>query len=219
MAVKVIIFDFDGTIADTYEAIVDVTNSLAAEFDYQQVSQAELAQLKALSSREIIKRSKISIFKIPFLLKRVKEELGKKIETIEPFDRIETALSALKQQGYQLGIVTSNSEENVVAFLEKNGLDSLFTFIYSGTSLFGKHHVIRSLLKQRGVAAKEVVYVGDETRDIEAAKKSRVKVISVGWGFNAPSVLAQHQPDCLIQHPQELVQVVKNWNKPMQKAL
>lgn len=213
MTVKVIIFDFDGTIADTQNAIVEITNRLAEEFGYKPVDELELAQLQNLSSREIIKQSKISLFKIPFLLKRVKEELGKEIDRLEPVPGIISSLISLKEKGYRLGIITSNSKENVAVFLENNGLSSFFEFTYSGTSLFRKHKVIRDVLRQKKLMAKEVIYVGDETRDIKAARKSKIKVISVGWGFNCATVLAQYQPDFLIEKPRELVEIVGSWKK------
>ncbi|MGK7875867.1 MAG: HAD-IA family hydrolase [Xenococcaceae cyanobacterium] len=213
MAASVIVFDFDGTIADSHGAIVEITNRLSGEFGYKPVNKAEVSQLKNLSSREIVKQSEISIFQIPFLLRRVKAELGKEIGTLKPVSGIETYLFELKEQGYQLGIITSNIQENVLAFLENNNLQALFDFIYSGTTLFGKHKVIGEFIKQNNLTAEEVIYVGDETRDIEAAKKSKVKVIAVGWGFNSPSVLAEHKPDFFIDKPEEIIEVIGIWKK------
>lgn len=213
MTIKVIVFDFDGTIAGTQDAIVRIINRLSEEFGYKPASQEELAQIRNLSSREIVKQSGISIFKIPFLLRRVKLELGKEITGLEPVQGIEQALFELRNQGNRLGIVTSNVKENVIAFLENNNLQELFDFIYSGTTLFGKQKVIMQLLKQNHLVPEAVVYIGDETRDIDAAKKSQVKVIAVSWGFNSQSALAKHQPDFLIDDPKKLVEVVQSLSK------
>ena len=219
MCLKVIIFDFDGTIADTYNAIVEITNGLSLEFGYQPVEASELVQLKNMSSQEIIKQSKLSIFKIPFLLKRVKEDLTEKIGQLKPIFGIESSLLELMQQGYRLGIITSNSQENVVTFLNNNGLSSLFDFIYSGTTLFGKHRVIQKALKQHQITADSVLYVGDETRDIIAAQKSKIKMVAVSWGFNSALVLSQYHPDFLIEQPLELLKVVDSLAQPSQQAL
>jgi phosphoglycolate phosphatase len=219
MAAKVIIFDFDGTIADTHDALVKITNRLSGEFGYKPLDPDELEVLKTLSSREIVKRSQIAPIVIPFLLKRVRTELGKEIRELKPVLGIETALFRLKKQGYQLGIITSNHQDNVEAFLDKNHLQLLFDFVYSGASLFGKHKVLDRILKQYHLQPHEVIYVGDETRDINAAKKSRVKAIAVAWGFNSSSVLAQHQPNCLIHHPQELIEAVETCQTVRQQAL
>ena len=208
MTKKVIMFDFDGTIADTVDALVSITNRLAVEFGYKQTTQEELAQIQNLNSKEIIKQSGISIFKLPFLLRKVKAELNKEIQRVRPISGIKEALIELKNQGNRLGILTSNSSANVVTFLETNGLEDLFDFIYSGKTLFGKSKVINNLLKQENIDPKTAIYVGDETRDIEAARKSHIKAIAVSWGFNSAEVLAKQNPDFLIHQPNQLIEVI-----------
>ncbi|WP_250124230.1 HAD hydrolase-like protein [Chroococcidiopsis sp. CCMEE 29] len=210
MTIKVIIFDFDGTIADTLNAIVSITNRLAAQFGHKPISQEELVQIKNLSSRQIIKQSGISIFKFPLLVGKVKAELNSEIQTIKPFLGIKEALIEVKSEVDRVGMLSSNSKENIVAFLEMNGLQDLFDFIYTGATLFGKSKVIKELLKQEKFKPEESVYVGDETRDIEAARRSRTKAIAVSWGFNSKEVLAAQNPDFLVHQPSELVEVIKS---------
>ncbi len=209
MIQKVIIFDFDGTIADTVDALVNIANRLAVEFGYIQISPEELALLRNFSSREIIKYSGISLFKIPFLLKKVKGELKHKLQELKPIPGIDAALIELQNEGYRLGIITSNSKENVTGFLKNNELEQLFDFIYSGVTIFGKTTIINNVLKQKQLQTQAVIYVGDETRDIEASKKANIKVIAVTWGFNSPEALAKHNPEFLIKHPSELLEVIK----------
>jgi phosphoglycolate phosphatase len=210
MTQKVIIFDFDGTIADTLDALVSIANRLALEFGYVQITQQELSLLRNLTSREIIKYSGISVLKIPFLVKKVKSELKNKIHEFKPIPGIKEALIELKEHGYRLGIITSNSKDNVTEFLKNNDLASLFDFIYSGVTIFGKTTIINNVLKQKQIKPQQVIYVGDETRDIEASKKANIKVIAVAWGFNSPEVLAQQKPDFLIHNPSELLTVLSN---------
>lgn len=210
MTQKVIIFDFDGTIADTVDALVSIANRLALEFGYVQITQQELALLRNLTSREIIKYAGISVFKIPFLVKKVKAELKNKIHEFKPIPGIQEALIELKSQGYKLGIITSNSKDNVNEFLKINDLASLFDFIYSGVTIFGKRTIINNVLRQKQLKPNEVTYVGDETRDVEASKKANIQVIAVTWGFNSSEVLAKQKPDFLIHHPSELLKVLRN---------
>ncbi|WP_016950168.1 HAD-IA family hydrolase [Anabaena sp. PCC 7108] len=210
MTQKVIIFDFDGTIADTVDALVTLANRLALEFGYVQITPNELALLRNLTSREIIKYSGISLFKIPFLLKKVKSELKDKIKDFQPIPGIKEALIELKNQDFRLGIITSNSQENVTEFLNCHELGYLFEFIHSGVTIFGKTTIINNVLRQRQIKPQSVIYVGDETRDIEASKKANIKVIAVTWGFNSAEVLLQQKPDFLIDHPSKLLEVIKN---------
>lgn len=212
MTTKVIIFDFDGTIADTVDALVSIANSLAVEFGYGQITPEEFVILKNLTSREIFKYSGIPLFKIPFLLKKVKRELKNKITELKPIPGIPEALLELKENGLRLGIITSNSKGNVEEFLKINNLDNLFEFVYPGITIFGKTKIINNVLRQKQIKTQEVIYVGDETRDIEASKKANVKICSVTWGFNSEEALAKENPDFLIHHPQELVEIVKSGN-------
>jgi len=209
MTQKVIIFDFDGTIADTVDALVSIANGLAQKFGYIPITQEELTLLRNLNSREIIKYSGISILKIPFLVKKVKSELKSKIKELKPISGIKEALVVLNNKGYRLGIITSNSQDNVTDFLRVNDLDNLFDFVYSGVTIFGKTTIINNVLKQKQIKPQEVIYVGDETRDIEASKKANIKVIAVTWGFNSQEVLAKQNPDFLIHEPYELLEVIK----------
>jgi phosphoglycolate phosphatase-like HAD superfamily hydrolase len=208
MNVKVIIFDFDGTIADTLDAVVSITNRLAKEYGYKQTDPEQLAQIRNMSSREIVRKSGISLFKIPFLLRRIKLDLRNDIQQIKPILGIKVALTKLINQGNKLGILTSNSEENVTAFLKKHEMQDLFSFIYAEPTLFSKHKILKQFIKKNNLIPEEVIYVGDETRDIEAAKKIPIKVIAVSWGFNSEAALAKHHPDFLIHQPSELIEIM-----------
>lgn len=211
MSTKVILFDFDGTIADTYQAITTITNQLSTEFGYKALNQEELFLIKNLSSREIVKLSEISVFKLPFLIRRVRSELSKEIAQLDLIKGIDQVLLKLKQLGYVLGIVTSNNKENVDIFLTKNKLTHLFDYVYSDTAIFGKHRVINQVIREHRLAKSDVIYVGDETRDIRSARKSQIPVVSVTWGFNAREILNDNQPDYLIDHPVELLRAIALW--------
>jgi len=206
--VNVILFDFDGTIADTFETILAIGNRLAAEFGYEPADPSSVRQLRNLNTRQIIRQANVPVFKLPAILRRLQSELSIEILQSSPIAGMEAALKRLKQQGNQLGIVTSNSAENVALFLQKHNLDILFDFVCSGASLFGKSRIIRRLFKERAFVPEAVIYVGDETRDIEAARKLKVKVVAVSWGFNSGQILAAYNPDILVHQPQDLVDAI-----------
>ncbi|MBV9388860.1 MAG: HAD-IA family hydrolase [Chroococcidiopsidaceae cyanobacterium CP_BM_ER_R8_30] len=210
MAAKVIIFDFDGTIADTISTIVAITNSLAGKFGYRPITSDELVELKNLNSHQILQYSGISNFKLPFVVRKIKAELNREIQVLKPIRDMQATLTELKVQDRRLGIVTSNSKKNVTSFLRSNNLCDLFDFIHSNSTLFGKDKVIKRILNLEKLALSEVVYVGDETRDIEVAKKLNIKAIAVSWGFSSREVLAKYNPDFLIHHPSELIKAVRD---------
>ncbi len=210
MQKKILIFDFDGTLADTLAAIVDITNHLASEFGYPTSSTEKLAQIRQLGAWQVIQQSGVSVFKLPALVRKIQQELSKEIENAHLFPEMDQTLQQLKSSGHILGIVSSNSSENVNRFLEVNHLQKLFDFVVSSTTLFGKHRSLKRIIQQQGFRSENVIYVGDETRDIEAAKKIGIEVIAVGWGFNSVEILAQYQPNYLLHSPLEILRVVNH---------
>ena len=208
--IKVVIFDFDGTLADTFDIIVGITNRLSVEFGYKPARKDEIPDIQKLSPLQLINQSGISIFKLPFLLRRIRLEFQKEVQNVNLFVGIKEVLLELKHQGYKLGIITSNGRENVQFVLQKYDL-LLFEFMFSGITLFGKHRVLKKYLKSENISPEEVVYVGDETRDINGAKKAKTKVIAVSWGFNSRESLSEYQPDALIEKPQELIAAINNF--------
>lgn len=212
MAIQLIIFDFDGTIADTYQAVVNITNGLSGEFGYKPIDSEAMILLKDLSSREIVKQSQISLYKLPFLARRIRTELGKQIATLKPISGIPEILIELKSQGYQMGIITSNAKQNVMAFLNQQNLSHLFDFIDSDKTIFGKHRIIKKYSDKYRVDRANIVYVGDETRDIRSARKSRVSAIAVDWGFNSAQILSQYEPDFLASTPTEILDAIEKLN-------
>lgn len=206
--IKTIIFDFDGTIADTFSTNIDILKKLAVELGYGDLlKKYDIEDIKNRNFREFLKELKISKIKLFFIIKRFKEEFDKEIDSIKPVKNIKAPLLKLIKNGYRVGILTSNSEDNVTKFLRNNKLE-LFDFVYSGSSIFGKSKIMGDLLKGQDLKSEEVIYVADETRDIEAAKKAKVKIIAVTWGFNSKKILKNQNPDFLVDRPEGLLRII-----------
>jgi phosphoglycolate phosphatase len=127
---------------------------------------------------------------------------------VRVFDGLPGVLRELLNQGVRLGILSSNSRENILACLRGNGLEDVFTFVMGYPRLFGKAKAMRRLLRSEGVPAEQFLYVGDEVRDVEAAQKAGVDVAAVTWGFQTPEVLSSLEPTYLIHHPTDLLGLV-----------
>jgi phosphoglycolate phosphatase len=205
---RTVIFDFDGTIADSLEVGLRVVNALANDFGLPLVTRDTINRWHDLSSKEILKEIKLPFFRLPLMIRRFKRELNREIPSMKPFEGMDKALHDLKAQGCRLGIVSSNSEENIRAFLAAQGMSHLFDFVVSCPRLMGKDKALKKLMKQHQIHPETVLYVGDETRDVDAAKRSNVRSAAVAWGFNSVKVLAQHRPDFVLTEPGQLSQVV-----------
>lgn len=204
--IKMIIFDFDGTIADTFLHTMKITNILSDEFNFKKVHYDEIDFLKGKSLQEIIKHLNVPVLKIPNIVAKARNELQKDIESIEPIDGLKQTLPLIKQAKVQMGILTTNSKDNVEKFLSINQME-IFDFIHSTSRVLGKNHGLRKLMQNHKLRTHELLYVGDETRDIEAAKKEGIKVIAVTWGYNSHAVLQKFSPDFIAHTPEELFNI------------
>jgi phosphoglycolate phosphatase-like HAD superfamily hydrolase len=203
-----VIFDFDGTLADSMSVALEVCNAIAPEYGLRTLSDEEVGELRRLSSRESLRRLGVPLHLVPVLVRRVRNELSARIPSIELFAGMAECLEHLHGGGAELGVVTSNSKANVRRCLEHNGVSSLFEFVHTSTDLFGKHRALRRLLRRRALSAERVVYVGDQVRDIEAARKCRLRVIAVCWGFQSRSTLRKREPDLLAGTPADIEEYV-----------
>lgn len=206
--VRTVIFDFDGTIADTLESVVRIVNNNAEHFGYKRVTKEDIPYLQGKKPREILSYLGISIFKLPLWIKRIHSEMNKEISGLKPTVNILPILSEMHASGnFYLGILTSNTQENVSLFLSNNNMD-LFDFITTGKSVFGKSHLINKIIKQNCLDKNEIFYVCDEVRDIEAAKKSGIKSIAVTWGYNSENALQKENPYHIAYSPDDLKEIL-----------
>jgi HAD superfamily hydrolase (TIGR01549 family) len=203
-----IIFDFDGTIADSLEIFIAAGNRLSKDFGYQPISLAQVSDLRALSLREMMQQARIAPWKLPFFLRRFRQALSPMIKDLQLVKGMREVLLELQQQNYRLGIVTSNSRRNVEAFLHLQGLHHLFEFIYAGQVLSGKTRALKNLARRNRAQPQQLIFIGDETSDIRAAKQAGLANISVSWGFNHRDVLLKAAPDALVDRPEQLVAAI-----------
>ena len=201
---KVLLFDFDGTIADTLTVSVGIFNAMSEEFSYRPIPEEEIPAARKMGVREIIATYGISLLSVPKIAHRGLKLLHARMDDINPFVGIPEVLHQLKARGYILGILTSNSEENVSLFLRRHQLE-IFDFISSSSRLLGKARVIRQILKKNRWSKKEVIFLGDECRDIEAAHKTGIGMVAVPWGFNSRDALCAFHPEQIVETPAEIL--------------
>ena len=195
-----IVFDFDGTIANTLDDIKEIVRTSVNDF-----CEDDFDLLRNEGIKEVIKRKKIPMYKIPKMILNITSQLKDKTN-IPLFADMTKVLHTLATS-YKLGIVSSNSEENIRQCLTKHQLDHAFEFVYSQSSLFGKDRVLKKMCQKHKLNLAEIVYVGDEDRDIMASKKVNIKNMAVCWGYNAEKRLRVLQPDYILTSPLEMIDV------------
>lgn len=202
-----LIFDFDGTIADTFPIFIEVWNQeVSSHFGFRKIASNEFEALKNLDTTQMVQFLEIPVFLLPVVFSTIKSNIQRHLARINPHPGMKEILQAVKQQNHHLGIMTSNSVTNVHSYLELHDMD-IFDFVRAGVSLFGKTKALRKIL-QKYASHEKVLYVGDETRDIEAAKRCKIISVSVTWGFNTEGALKKFSPDFLIRSPAQLQEII-----------
>ncbi|MGI0047253.1 MAG: HAD-IA family hydrolase [Nitrosotalea sp.] len=204
-----IVFDFDGTIADTMSVVIKIANKFADHYGYRKIPLSDLPKLREKRPSEVLKHLGISIFKLPIVVRKIRFEMNKEIAHLQTVVEIKDTLEKLKKSGCILGILTTNSRENVMEFLKNNDLQ-LFDFVYTGRAVYGKSRLLKKLMKEKTIPHDDPIYVGDEIRDVEAAKKAGIRVIGVSWGYNTKAALEKASPDYIVEKPEDLQAVILN---------
>jgi phosphoglycolate phosphatase len=200
-----VVFDFDGTIADTFGVVTEIFYGLTHR--KQAIAEHEQNRLRGMSLPQVARELRVPVWKVPFLVMRGRRQMAKRINEVPLFESMPAVLSELHSKGYPLYIVSSNSGHNVRLFLAQHGITNVFTRVYGDARLFGKDRLLRHI---QALGHERLIYVGDETRDIEAAKRAGAKSIAVAWGYNNAAILKRHNPDKLVFEPSEITGCIEN---------
>ncbi len=212
MRKKVVLFDFDGTIAATVQAGIDVFNEMAREQGFSEVTPDNIPMLREKGVRQAAQELGIPRLKIPMVVSRLRKGVQSRIAAIAPMPGMKQILLALKKSGCELGIVTSNSKRNVLAFLKNNQLE-IFDYINAGSGVFYKARAIRHTVESNGLEDHEIIFVGDEIRDVVAARKNKITVIAVAWETNSKKGLEEAGADFVAGTPEELAALLADFSE------
>lgn len=182
MTYRLAMFDFDGTLADSFPFFLSVFNTVAARHAFRRIDVARAGELRHLGVRQMMDHVGLPAWKLPLASKTFMAVMQDSAHEIPLFDGIADALRHLHDRGVQLAVVSSNSEHNVRAVLGPE-LTALVARFDCGMSVFGKASRIRAVLKACGAAPSEALYVGDQATDAEAARKAGVAFGAVHWGY------------------------------------
>jgi phosphoglycolate phosphatase len=202
---KTLIFDFDGTLGDSFELVLEIAYELTG---LEPLSEEEIARLRHMPIMKAVREVGIPLRHAPRLVLHGRQMMQARMSEVHAFAGVPEAIKHLHQAGHHMLIVSSNSEQNVRAFLRANELESYFDGVYGGVGLLNKAKALKKVLRQNKLKAEDCFYIGDEVRDILAAQKVHLQPISVAWGYQAAQALEVHRPFALITTPGRLVELL-----------
>ncbi len=208
--IKFVIFDFDGTIADTMPFSFSRSLELLRKEKIDLPEKEIIKKIKSNNYFELMKEFKLSWLRIPFMLQIVKQtqrDLYSQIDKIKIFSGIKKLLKGLKNNNYQIGILSSNMQRNVNKFLRTKKLN-FFDIVYCESNILGKDKTIKKMMRKYNLKPEEIIYVGDEIRDIEACKKVGVNMIGVSWGLHTIEALKKNGVDYIVKKPSEILKII-----------
>lgn len=176
---KMAIFDFDGTIADSFPWFVKRINHIAKIFRFRTIDSDDVSVLREMGVDEILKYLGISSVKLPFVIIYMKWLMKREAHQIELFGEVRKLFEALSQNEIKVVILSSNSKKNVKLILKE--VSHFVTDYYCGAGLRSKEIKFKEILKKYPRAS--MISVGDEPRDMVAAQKVNLKHLNVSWGY------------------------------------
>lgn len=205
--IRLVIFDFDGTLSDSGDWFLSVVDHLSERFKFRTVQPDEVESLRHKSSREVIEHLRIPKWKLPRIARYVRKLVNEHVMQFELFPGTPDLLQQLSDTGVKIALVTSNAKSNAKIILGPENAARIDLFV-CGSSLFGKAAKFRRVLKKMKVAPGEALAIGDETRDVDSAREVGMRCGSVLWGYAAETALVELQPDALFRTPDDILSYV-----------
>lgn len=185
-----VLFDFDGTLADTFPAAVALLPRLARELRFRDPGPRGVEALRGLPTRRILSELGIPWWKVPLVVWRARALLRDGTGPVPLFPGVAGMLRDLDAAGLEWGIVTTNGLDTVREAL-RGGDASEPGWLEAGIGLFGKRRRLLRMVQARGLEPSRVLLVADETRDVEAARSAGVGFVGVAWGYATPEALRE----------------------------
>lgn len=200
---KLVLFDSDGTLVDSLPWFRVAFNEFAVRNGMPPMSEADHEHLRGLTTGEMLKHMRVPLLKMPALMTAMRTLMAEHIHEFTLFPGIAPALARLAAQGVTLGVVSSNSRQNIRAILGPESA-ALMSHFACGASLLGKPSKLRTVLKAARISARETIYIGDEVRDAEAARQVGMAYGAVTWGYHRIETLRIQNPAEVFLQPAEI---------------
>ena len=183
-----IVFDFDGTLADSFPWFLDTINDAAARFGFRAMPESRIDEFRGMGARALMAELGVRWWQIPRVTAYMRASMRTRIAQVRLFPGVGDMLARLRGGGVKLALLTSNDRDNVEALLGP-ALVAHFDVIAAGAPIFGKARRMRRVMRACGASASRTLAIGDETRDADMADALGVAFAGVGWGYATAAAL------------------------------
>lgn len=205
---KMLIFDFDGTLANSFPWVLNILDELAEKFNAIPLDRSMLHELKNYPPRKIMKMHNVPAWKLPAILRFTRSRMRTNGESIQCFEGVTNLLKTIADLDVRLALVTTNTCDTVRRVLGDDLFD-LFQHAEDKISIFGKPAALKRIARKSGLEKSEMLAIGDELRDIEAAKKVQIPFGAVSWGFTSLEALASREPEHIFTEMEQILDVLR----------
>jgi len=200
-----ILFDYDGVLADTLDDLLKFSQEICNELGVQHhVVREDISTLEAMSFANLGRRVEVPEPLVEEFVRRSLEKVANKKTPPHIFPGLAQVIRELSTR-HILGIVTTDSSQNVNAFLKEHALADCFRAIYGVDQPGTKAEKISHARDQFTAAGETVFMIGDAASDIHAAREASAKSIGVGWGHQSVEMLIRAKADYIVNSPRELL--------------
>lgn len=212
---KAVIFDLDGTLLNTLGDLASSVNFALKSCGYPERTVAEVRAFIGNGVIKLMERATpdgISREEFNRCFESFRSHyLEHMYDTTKPYDGILPLLDALKAAGIKTSVVSNKLHSGVVGLCKDffgNRLTCAFGVLDESERKPAPVNVFKAL-KEMNTETADCVYVGDSEVDIQTADNAGLDCIAVTWGYRDLDVLKLHRPEFIIDHPEEILRIVK----------
>ena len=213
--IKAILFDFDGTLVDTNELIIQSFMEVLGEKFPGQFTRNDCIQLIGPSLRQTFERLTPNDVEGMITKYRTHNE-SHYDELVKEYDGVVETLHELHAMGIRLVIVSSKTHDNIVRGLHKLGVAQLFEYVIGAddvTHVKPHPEPIEKALQYLQLSKEEVIMVGDNSHDIEGGQNAGVKTAGVSWTIRGVEFLQTYNPDYMLAKMSDIITIVREINE------
>lgn len=204
---KVLIFDFDGVLADTLDDMLGFAAEVCSELGHPcKPTKGDLDAVERMEFDHFGRQLELPEEIIKDFVDRNLELFTSRQQPPRIFDGIYDVVAQLSAT-CKIGIVTGNTSEVVWGFLDYYGLTEYVDIVLGADDSGSRSEKILKAADSIGEPGGEIYMVGDAVSDIRAARRVSVKSVAVTWGHQSREKLEEAQPDYLVHSPEGLVQL------------